>query len=66
VRPARSTLLAGGCLAALVLAATSPAWRLLLLGPDPTEDELLQLACRGRPPAIAGPASPFPASSPAR
>jgi len=32
-----------------LLAATSPAWRVLLLGADPTLDELLQLRCRGEP-----------------
>jgi hypothetical protein len=32
-----------------LLAATSPAWRVLLLGADPTLDELLQIRCRGGP-----------------
>jgi hypothetical protein len=30
-----------------IVAATSPAWRVLLLGADPTLDELLQLRCFG-------------------
>jgi hypothetical protein len=29
----------------LVIAATWPAWRLMLLGAAPTDDELLQLRC---------------------
>jgi hypothetical protein len=34
-----------------IVAATSPAWRVLLLGADPTLDELLQLRCLGGPAA---------------
>jgi hypothetical protein len=41
------------CLVALLVAATSPAWRLLLLGAVPTEDELLQLRCGVRAAAVA-------------
>jgi hypothetical protein len=38
---------------ALLVAATSPAWRLMLLGAAPTEDELLQLRCGVRAAAAA-------------
>jgi hypothetical protein len=30
-----------------LIAATSPAWRLLLLGNNPTLDQLLQMRCFG-------------------
>lgn len=38
-------LVVRACLAGLVIAATWPAWRLMLLGAAPTDDELLQLRC---------------------
>jgi hypothetical protein len=40
-----------------LLGATSPAWRVLLLGAHPSVDELLQLRCfGGRIPHAASPA----------
>ena len=34
-------------LAVALVAATSPAWRVLMLGANPTLDELLQMRCLG-------------------
>jgi hypothetical protein len=50
---------AGAALGALLVAATAPAWRVLLLGPAPTEEEALQLRCSSR---IPGPQAPPPAA----
>jgi|KBSMisStandDraft_5_1062788.scaffolds.fasta_scaffold51333_2 hypothetical protein len=47
--PRRSRWLVRMALAVALVAATSPAWRVLLLGADPTLDELLQLRCLGGP-----------------
>ena len=40
-----SRVFAGVVLAVALVAATSPVWRVLLLGSDATLDELMQLRC---------------------
>jgi hypothetical protein len=35
------------CFLLALIAATSPAWKLLLLGNNPTLDQLLQIRCIG-------------------
>jgi len=47
--PSRSRWLVRIAFVVAIVAATSPAWRMLLLGVDPTLDELLQLRCFGGP-----------------
>jgi hypothetical protein len=44
-RGAVKRLLPRIAVAAMLVIATSPSWRLLLLGASPTADEILQLRC---------------------
>ena len=58
---------AAGIVFAVALgAATAPAWRVVLLGAEPTLEQLLALRCSGRDAAAAGGPAPVARESASR